>query len=179
MKKLMMLLAAVCVAGIVQGAYVNWTYGKDTSKNGWTVYSFDSANQATVLAALAAYDADAQTTLDSLVLGSKDVTKGNAKATGVDVGSATSLMLLAVNGAFADGVSFEYDTLDISGYTYGGADPAPATTPTLSSFSNSGTVVAAGGSGGGGGGGGDGPEPTSGLLLLVGAGILGLRRKQK
>ena len=28
------------------------------------------------------------------------------------------------------------------------------------------------------GGGGDGPEPTSGLLLLVGAGILGLRRKR-
>ena len=33
--------------------------------------------------------------------------------------------------------------------------------------------------GGGSGGGGDGaPEPTSGLLLLVGAGILGLRRKR-
>ena len=32
----------------------------------------------------------------------------------------------------------------------------------------------------GAGGGGDGtPEPTSGILLLVGAGILGLRRKQK
>ena len=30
-----------------------------------------------------------------------------------------------------------------------------------------------------GGSAGDGPEPTSGLLLLVGAGILGLRRKQK
>ncbi len=29
-----------------------------------------------------------------------------------------------------------------------------------------------------GGGGADGPEPTSGLLLLVGAGILGLRRKR-
>ena len=31
---------------------------------------------------------------------------------------------------------------------------------------------------GSGGGGADGPEPTSGLLLLVGAGILGLRRKR-
>ena len=34
------------------------------------------------------------------------------------------------------------------------------------------------GGGGGGQGGGDGPEPTSGILLLVGAGILGLRRKR-
>ena len=32
---------------------------------------------------------------------------------------------------------------------------------------------------GGGGSGGDVPEPTSGLLLLVGAGMLALRRKQK
>ena len=43
-------------------------------------------------------------------------------------------------------------------------------TKTLGSF----TYVAASS----GGGGGDGPEPTSGLLLLVGAGILGLRRKR-
>ena len=83
-------------------------------------------------------------------------------------------MLLAVNGAFADGVAYKYDTYDISGSTY----TPPETSPgygTLSSFSNSGTVVAAGG----GGGGGDIPEPTSGLLLLVGGAMLALRRKQK
>ncbi len=174
MKKLMMLLAAVCVAGIVQGAYVDWQYGKDTSKNGYTVYAFDAANQATVLSALAAYDADAQSTIDGLVLSSAEVKKGVAKGAGTDVGSATSLMLLGVNGAFGDGVSFFYDTLDISAMTYGAADPSPGNSA-LASFGNSGTVVAAGG---GGGGGGDGPEPTSGILLLVGAGILGLRRKR-
>ena len=175
MKKLVMLLAAVCAVGIAQGAFVDWKFGKDTSLNGWTVYAFDSANQATVLGALAAYDAAAQTTIDGLVLGSAQVKKGNAKAESVDVGSATSLMLLAVDGAFADGVAYKYDTYDISGSTY----TPPETSPgygTLSSFTKSGTVAAAGG---GGGGGGDGPEPTSGLLLLVGAGILGLRRKQK
>ena len=46
----------------------------------------------------------------------------------------------------------------------------------FSSAAPSSWTVAA--SGGGGGEGGDGPEPTSGLLLLVGAGILGLRRKR-
>ncbi len=176
MKKVMFMLAAVAMAVAAQAASVDWQFGKDTSLNGWTVYAFDAANQSTVLAALAAYDAAAQSTIDGLVLSSAVVKKGNAKSDGVDVGSATSLMLLAVNGAFADGVTYKYDTYDISGSTY----TPPESTPgygTLSSLTKSGTVAAS--SGGGGGGGGDGPEPTSGLLLLVGAGILGLRRKQK
>ncbi len=175
MKKLMFMLAAVAMAAAANAAYVDWQFGTDTSYNGYTVYAFDAANQATVLAALAAYDATAQETIDGLVLSSATVKKGNAKAGGVDVGSATSLMLLAVNGAFADGVAYKYDTYDISGSLY----TPPATTPgygVLSSFTKSGTVAA---NGGGGGGGGDIPEPTSGLLLLVGGAMLALRRKQK
>ena len=125
MKKLMILLVAVCAVGMVKGAAVNWTFGKDTAYNGYTVYAFDSANQATVLAALGAFDADAKTTVEGLVLASKTVSKGNAKATGTDVGSATSLMLLAINGDFEVGKAFEYDTLDITGYTYSGTDLPP------------------------------------------------------
>ena len=176
MKKLMMLLAAVCVAGIVQGAAVDWQFGKDTSYNGYTVYVFDNASQATVLAALGAFDADALTTINGLVLSSKTVSKGNAKETGLDVGDVTSLMLLAINGAFEADKAFNYDTLDISGSVYGGADPSPGYA-TLASFGNSGTIIAK--SSGGGGGGGEGiPEPTSGLLLLVGGAMLALRRRR-
>ena len=169
MKKLMILLVAVCAMGMVKGATVNWTFGKDTAYNGYTVYAFDSANQSTVLAALAAYDADAQTIIDGLVLGSAEVKKGNAKGTETDVGSATSLMLLAINGAFEDGKAFQYDTLNIDGYTYAPPNPAPSTTPTLSSFGNSGTIVGASA---------PIPEPTSGLLMLVGLGALALRRRR-
>ena len=167
MKKLMILLAVVCSVSMAKAAFVNWKFGKDTSMNGYTVYAFDSANQSTVLAALAAYDADAQTTINGLVLSSETVKKGNASGDGVDVGSATALMLLAVNGAFDDGVTFTYDTLDISGYTYTPPDLAPATTPTLSALTHSGPVVAVGT-----------PEPTSGLLMLVGLGALALRRRK-
>ena len=172
MKKIMFMLAAVVMAAAANASYVDWKFGKDTSLNGYTVYAFDAANQSTVLAALAAYDATAQSTIEGLALGSAVVKKGNAYQDSVDVGSATSLMLLAVNGAFADGVAYKYDTYDISGSTY----TPPETSPgygTLSSLTKSGTVVAAGGSDPGGA-----PEPTSGLLLLVGAGILGLRWKR-
>ena len=174
MKKLMILLTAVCVVGMAKGAYVNWKFGTDTSYNGYTVYAFDSANSATVLAALAAYDDDAQTTINNYVLSSAAVKKGNANSQGVDVGDATSLMLLAINGSFADGASYVYDTLDITGTTYVPPASPPAQPTTLGSFGNSGTVVAKGGGGEGGV-----PEPTSGLLLLVGGAMLALRRKQK
>jgi len=174
MKKLMFMLAAVAMAAAANAAFVDWQFGKDTSLNGWTVYAFDAANQATVLGALAAYDASAQSTIDGLVLSSAEVKKGVAKGAGTDVGSATSLLLLAVNGALADGVAYKYDTYDISSSTYTPPDPTPGSVgPTA--LSQSGTIAAAGGGGGGGGG---TPEPTSGLLLLVGAGILGLRRKR-
>lgn len=175
MKKLVFMLVATVMAVAANAAYVDWKFGKDTTMNGYTVYAFDSANQATVLAALGAYDATAQQTINSLILSSAEVKKGNASAQGVDVGSASSLLLIAVNGAFADGAAYKYDTLNISGTTYTPPSPPPENPTTLSAFGNTGTVVAKGG---------DTPtpaipEPTSGLLLLVGGAMLALRRKQK
>ena len=178
MKKLVFMLAAVAMAVAANAATVNWSFGKDTAYNGWTVYAFDSANQATILAALAAYDADAQTTIDGLVLGSQAVSKGNAKKSGTDVGDATSLMLLAINGAFEDGNTFKYDTLSLSGWTFEPPNPAPDGYANLASFGNSGTIVAKGGGGGGGGESGGVPEPTSGLLLALGGAMLALRRRR-
>jgi len=177
MKKLVFMLAAVAMAATANAAYVNWQFGKDTTYNGWTVYAFDSANQATVLAALAAYDADAQTTINGLILGSAVVKKGNAKADEVDVGSVTSLMLLAVE-AFADGNTYKYDTLNLSGFAYTPPDPAPDGYATLASFGNSGTITAKALPPDPGPGGGGVPEPTSGLLLALGGAMLALRRRR-
>ena len=178
MKKLIMMLAVVCSIGMAQAASVNWQFGKDTAYNGYTVYAFDSADSATVLAALGAFDADALSTVEGLALSSAEVKKGNAKSDGVDVGNATSLMLLAINGVFESGKEFSYGMLDITGSLY---TPPETGKPSavLASFSNSGTITAATIP--------DGPsdpdtpavpEPTSGLLMLVGLGALALRRKR-
>jgi hypothetical protein len=178
MKKLIMMLAVVCSIGMAQAAFVDWQFGKDAAYNGYTVYAFDSADSATVLAALGAFDADALSTVEGLVLSSAEVKKGNAKSDGVNVGNATSLMLLAINGAFEADKGFNYGTLDITGMTYDGANNSPGYA-VLASFSSSGTITAAtipdvpsdpvtpai-------------PEPTSGLLMLVGLGALALRRKR-
>ena len=59
------------------------------------------------------------------------------------------------------------------------AQESSSGTTTLSSAQLANTSWSSFGAGGGGGGSGGVPEPTSGLLLLVGAGMLALRRKQK
>ena len=92
----------------------------------------------------------------------------------MDVGSETSLYMVVLNDALAAGTTYIADTMDISSLTYAPPATAPGTlTAQNANFTGGGTIVAAGGGSGG------TPEPTSGLLLLVGAGILGLRRKQK
>ena len=176
MKKLVLVLTAVCAVGMAKGAFVDWKFGKDTTYNGYTVYAFDNADSATVLAALGAFDADALTTINGLVLSSAEVKKGNANSQGVDVGDVTSLMLLAINGAFEVDKAFVYDTLNISNNTYGGTDPNPGAA-TLASFGNSGTITAKALPPGPDPST-DVPEPTSGLLLVLGGAMLALRRRR-
>ena len=123
MKKLIIMLAAVCAVGIAQAAAVDW----------------------------------------SINLGKTDYAN---KQYYVFAGSDTSLFMVVLNDALAAGTTFIYDTMDVSGQVY----TPPATSPGVfeavnSNFTQAGTVVAA-------------PEPTSGLLMLVGLGALALRRRK-
>ena len=169
MKKLMFMLAVACTAGIVQAASVNWTIslGKDNYANK-QYYVFGGSDSGDALALLGAYDSNTATALDNLALASGTLNSkaGKASGSGLDIGSNSSLLMVVLNDALDAGSTYIYDTMDVSSYTYA----PPATPPGIftaenASFTKNGTVVAA-------------PEPTSGLLMLVGLGALALRRRK-
>ena len=173
MKKIMMLIAVAMAAVMSQAAFVDWSATGMTAYNNQAFYGFDSAKQSDVLAALAAVDDSTATTLAGLSIASGTVKKGKALVNGIDVGSATSVMGLVLSGEIADGTSYTYITEDITAKLYTPPDSTPGTfNSTIATAGTKGTMSAAGG-------GGDVPEPTSGLLLLVGGAMLALRRKQK
>ena len=178
MKKLIMLLTAVCAVGIVQAAYVDWAIdlGK-TNYGGKQYYVFAGSKSSDVTALLAAYDDKTAGSLSSLALasGTLNTKAGKASGNGLDVGSESSLYMVVLNDALAAGTTYIADTMNISTLTYEPPNtPSGVLTAQNANFTQSGTITA-----GSGGGGGDIPEPTSGLLILVGRAMLALRRKQK
>ena len=171
MKKLIVLMTAIVAAFMTQAAMVNWTASSLTDYKSGTFYLFDSSKQADVLAALAAVDDSTATKLDDMAITSGSVsTKGKASAASTDVGSTTEVLAVVFAGTeFADGVSYKYMVEDISTMVYTPPAGAPGNfNSTIATAGTTGTMQ-----------GGVAPEPTSGLLLLVGGAMLALRRKQK
>lgn len=183
MKKLIVVLAAVALAAVAQAASVTWnvtniykgnTTDKALTTDGYMVYLINDAtySQATAAAALAAG------TLTKDLISSKATVSSGLTADG-KVSKTADL------GSLADG-SYTFYNVIVGGDNAVVGDTVKATivsvgTPSLGSY-NAKTLTqnsASWQSVTGGGGGGDIPEPTSGLLLLVGAGMLALRRKQK
>ena len=184
MKKLFVIAAAAGLSFAATASTVTWGVGSgsviDSSKiTEGTFYlmyastAFDSSKlTGESFSASTLKDAGLDKTFDSFSYSSTGTTykKNNAitpTSTGVAAGNGKTVyeVLISSDGkniawgqttmnlAAATGLN-QQKTLDASGFTY----------------------VAAGS---GGGGGENVPEPTSGLLLLVGAGMLALRRKQK
>ena len=190
MKKLIVLAGAACAAVFAHGASVDWGIDKgstDMTQNA-TIYAFLASDAADVTTALGN-----TSTVDGFesALGTAGVSYsgGYSKATATKKGAANgtlndsgiadntdiSMMLVVFD---ADGKN--YTTVSgITGHSFTAETAATASTADFSSAFGSASWTALGGGGGGGGGSGDVPEPTSGLLLLVGGAMLALRRKQK
>ena len=190
MKKLVIAAAIICVAAISQAATFNWTSGSvklygvtaaDVTGNGTYAASSASADRADKVCTL--------TYLLTILDGEKvvgtatgDVTYGSLSklgTVGMEVDAAgdgkTYNYVLALTGTQSNlsgrGVDGEFDysaatlSAEISGTVTTstmGATNLPETAP--SSWTVSGVTAV--------------PEPTSGLLMLVGLGALALRRRR-
>ena len=176
MKKIMIMLGAVAMAACVQAASVSWTVsyaaqGAAWAGNGATVMAFDGADYADIIKLVTVDGSETLgADLASYALGSATFSnsRGAALASSITSSAPDSMFFMI----FADGSTESGKTVmwtaatDVSGYHY--EPPASGTKfgMTAASFTNSGEIANV-------------PEPTSGLLLLLGVAGLALRRKQK
>ena len=185
MKKMIVVAAVALVAGLANAASVNWTNPSTARITGLDGSNISAANaKAWGLQAILVNTTTGQelTSYGSSTVSAIGKTAGILGVPGYNYTYGNEAkngdVLTVILKMTVDGQAYELDTglaMAVSATDNGGSD----------AFNNSstwGTSSYGGASGwakaGGGGGGTDGPEPTSGLLLLVGAGILGLRRKR-
>ena len=182
MKKLIMGLAAVALAGSLHAATAAWGMSNDGSKTyaNATVYMVLNSSFDAAIAALNAGGADIATTMAGYDLNA-DVKTANSKgAANGAYGNAQPgesynwIVVMSGGAAIADGMQY-YSTAAISYATMdaAGAIASGAATPQTYSLVDSTTNLFTGTSGTIGA-----PEPTSGLLLLLGVAGLALKRKR-
>jgi len=174
MKKLMMAAAIVCAAAFAQAATVNWTVTSVTDKAGeepgtWAVQAFYTAVGTGSDAIVAAINAG---TASSLAFESTTIEpffgSGSVEAHDVSVSAITDTankdfyFVVYNNANVADAT--EYAMVSALDQAYSGMASKYTAGGDFTGASWTAIVV---------------PEPTSGLLLLLGMAGLALRRKQK
>ena len=175
MKKLMMAVAIVCAAAMGQAANVDWKLSGLGGYEGKNVYSFNTADQATVLAALTAGGDNIASTIAGLTVNKNNAAvavtgsagRANANGSANDIDAAKNLFYVIFDGTIANGQKYAYTTgYDVSSKTYEEGQQSPG--PLSLTFAAAKTEQMIG----------NVPEPTSGLLLLLGVAGLALRRRR-
>ena len=183
MKKMIMFLAVATIAGISQAASIKWSAsnifnGNTTDKiNGGAAYLFAVDSSITAAAAQAYLSGDKtlaekQAYLANSVANTTTASGAINYTTDISLADGTYDFFMVVfdSNPVADTSNFFVSAtktgLEIT--SVGTANVSIGNQKTLSQNPASFSSV----------GGDPSPEPTSGLLLLVGAGILGLRRKR-
>lgn len=171
MRKLIIAVAAVAFATTLQAASCLWGLEKDTPKTygNRTAYVINGSDFATVVALLTTGGTTVATdfngyVIDSVALNSRGA--GSSEAVGM---TGTSLAWFIFEGnSIADGST--YDTtgaIDVSAYTYTPPESSPGQFMFyVDNFTTKGAPI------------GNVPEPTSGLLMLLGMAGLALRRRR-
>lgn len=171
MKKIVMMLALVAAVISAKAASVDWAVTGAAAQKGYTVYLLASApgDYASVSELAAAAVGSAEIKASGRVF-----TTGDQRSFGESVTKTADYYYAIVSGA--DATSFNY--VEASGLAAKVYDPNNQES-SPGKFNSITAAQIAAGTKADFGGGGDVPEPTSGLLLLVGGAMLALRRKQK
>ena len=181
MKKLIVLAAAVVLACAGQAASVDWSVtvtgkGVEWSGNHAYVMAFNGSDYAAVIKLLTVDGSDNMATdLGTYALAGDSTSqfnitnnRGSAKVTAGDSTGVTGdkmFWVVFTEGSMDGGSAIQWTAAtDISAYDYEAGSPSPGTFG-ITSFANSGTIASV-------------PEPTSGLLMLVGLAGLALRRRR-
>ena len=176
MKKLIMFAAVAILACVGQAASVSWRVnyagqGATWAGNGAFVMAFAGSDYADIVKLVTVDGSDTlQSDLAAKSLGSATFTnnRGSASTAAIQTENAPSSMFWMIfsEGSYDGGKAVTWTAAtDVSGSFY--EPPAAGTTLGLSAsnFANSGTIANV-------------PEPTSGLLMLVGLAGLALRRRR-
>ena len=180
MKKLMVTLAVVAMAVGVQASQVDWKVtikGENWKESGYTAMLFDSAQATALKTALANFEAATDITdlaysdvfsFSSYTSKNGGSTSGTA-VTQSGVSKSDSVFAVIFKGAVTAGTDYMLvDTpISLAGYVYEEGAGAPETLSfSNDNFTTAGTITAVT------------PEPTSGLLLLLGVAGMALRRRR-
>ena len=160
MKKLIIAAAIVCAAAMSQAAAVVWSAGATSDEKGYSVY---------ILTALGTFANEAAVSNASIgsgvVSGSRSVS-AEGIATGAALTKSTTTLYAVV--VTDDGKKYATTSFSPSGYVYDDKAQPPEPSPGTVEFSVSGLTYKAFAV----------PEPTSGLLLLLGVAGMALRRRR-
>lgn len=163
MKKIMLAAAIICVAAVSQGAAVSWLASATSAYNGQTMYLLTS-----IASTYDSVDAFKASAVDSAVVKKVGPTYKIAQLTSQDDAiTGSSNFYLAVLSADEKTVTYLDVTSSMQPLVYTPPDSAPGVfSVAFADVAGSSTTAAVV------------PEPTSGLLMLVGLGALALRRRR-